>query len=244
MYFPVAAVKSWLEELTTQTLQSPRAPILPALDLWVLRLHSFLLLVKDQVIHIISSQSRHHVFGLPEGHGRCSVLSGSSDSCQLVYQKLPSSLWCYLLGIITQQMNCRQKLGSEVKKGNLRTSYLFTHAQWATCGPQRLLHTAERDILNFLWVYKISSVTCDWSDWGGWVGMGALLELGKSPSCAFQTWVKFSCSLKSFTVVQSLCKLPGLTLCCISLGELWGMINKGTFELTWSPRIFGSWLQI
>lgn len=41
MYFLITAVKGWLEGLTAQTLLSPRAPILlPALDLWVSRLHS------------------------------------------------------------------------------------------------------------------------------------------------------------------------------------------------------------
>lgn len=44
-------------------------------------------------------------------------------------------------------MNCRQKLGSEVKKGDLRTSYLFTHAKWAICDPQWLLYVDDRDIL-------------------------------------------------------------------------------------------------
>lgn len=198
----------------------------------------FFLLVKDQVIHILSSHSMQHVFGLPEGYGRCS-------EAVIPANVFITNYFCiYLLEIVTKQMNCRQSLGSGIKKGDLRTSYLFTHAQWAICGPQQLLYVDDRHFKFAIWVYRLSSVACDWSDWGGWVGMGALLELEKSPSCAFLTWVKFSCSLTSSTVVQSLCKLPGLTLCCITLGELWGMTNKGAFELTWCPRTFGSWEQI
>lgn len=198
----------------------------------------FFLLVKDQVIHILSSHSMQHVFGLPEGYGRCSEAVIPAN----VFIK---NYFCiYLLEIVTKQMNCRQSLGSGIKKGDLRRSYLFTHSQWAIYGPQQLLYVHDRHFKFAIWVYRLSSVACDWSDWGGWVGMGALLELEKSPSCAFLTWVKFSCSLTSSTVVQSLCKLPGLTLCYITLGELWGMTNKGTFKLTWCPRTFGCWEQI
>lgn len=83
-----------------------------------------------------------------------------------------------LLGIVTKQMNCRQKLGSEVAKGDLRISYLFTHAQWAICGPQRLLYVDDRHILDLPLELHVIGVTgvdeWGWEHYWSWGNLPAV----------------------------------------------------------------------
>lgn len=78
-------------------------------------------------------------------------------------------------------MNCSQKLDSEVKKGNLWTSSLFPHPQWATCGPQRLLWWQRQMTVLNLPSKSMGSLQLCWnrSDWGGWVGTGTVAGAGE-----------------------------------------------------------------